>query len=87
MMSINRRSLAGVLATATLVAVAVTAYGTQATGHGRGVSDPMSAVSYDRAGVGGRKGCEVQSWPYIAPECLAASDNGADHAKVIRRLL
>lgn len=84
---INRRSLTGMLATATLVAVAVTAYGTQATGHSRGVSDPTSAISYERAGVGGRKGCEVQSWPYIAPECLAASDSGTTQPKVVRRLL
>jgi len=87
MISINRRSVAGVLATATLVAVAVTAYGTQATGHGRGVNDPTSVISYERTGVGGRKGCEVQSWPYIAPECLAASDGEAEQVKAVRRLL
>ena len=74
MMIFGRQSVAGALATAAIVAVAITAYGTQATGHGNGIKDPTAAISYDHAGVGGRKGCEVQSWPYIAPECLAASD-------------
>ncbi len=82
MISFGRQSVAGVMATAVIVAVAITAYGTQATGHGSGAKDPTAAISYDRAGVGGRKGCEVQSWPYIAPECLAASET----TKVVRRL-
>lgn len=84
MISIDRRRVIGILATATLVASAATAFGTQATGHGNGTADPTSAVSFERAGVGGRKGCEVQSWPYIAPECLSASEG---ESRTIRRLL
>ncbi len=82
MMNFGRQSVAGVMATAAIVAVAITAYGSQATGHGNGAKDPTAVVGYESAGVGGRKGCEVQSWPYIAPECLAA----ADTTKVVRHL-
>lgn len=84
MVSIDRRRMVGILATAALVATVVTAWGTQATGHGNGSNDPTAAVSFERAGVGGRKGCEVQSWPYIAPECLSASGS---EGRTIRRLL
>ena len=84
MIKFNRRKAAGIVATASMVAFAITAYGTQATGHGSGAKDPTSVVSFDRAGVGGRKGCEVQAWPYIAPECIAASDS---QTRPIRRLL
>ncbi len=84
MIGFGKQSLAGILATAAIVAVAITAYGTQATGHGSGAKDPTAVISYDKAGVGGRKGCDVQSWPYIAPECLVESDAAP---KPVRRLL
>jgi hypothetical protein len=73
----NLRTKAGVVATAALVAFGVTAYGTQAVGHGNGAKDPTAVISFDKAAVGGRSGCEIQSWPYIAPDCLLPSKGEA----------
>lgn len=85
MSGINRLKATGILMAASTVAFAIAAYGAQATGQGSGAKDPTAMISFDRAGVGGREGCEIQSWPDIAPECIAAS--GDAPAKVIRRLL
>lgn len=80
----NLKTMASVVGTAAIVAFGITAWGTAAVGHGNGAKDPTAVVSFDNATVGGRKGCEIQSWPYIAPECLSAS-NG-ETTKAVRRL-
>ncbi len=76
-----KRSVIGAVATAGLVALAVTAYGNTASGKTSGANDPTSPSLFEKAAVGGRTGCEVQSWPYIAPSCLIGSD-----AKPARRV-
>lgn len=77
------RSMMGALATAALVAVAVTAYGNQANSHASSLGKPATPGLFEQASVGGRKGCEIQSWPYIAPECLVG---GHADAKPARRI-
>jgi hypothetical protein len=72
---LKNRSMAGALGTAALVAFAVTAYVNQASSHTSETAKPAQTL-FEQAAVGGRTGCEVQSWPYIAPECLIG-----EHAK------
>jgi hypothetical protein len=69
----NLKTKASVIVTAAIVAFGVTAYGNQAVSHGNGTSDPTAIGTFEKATVGGRSGCDVQSWPYIAPECLEPS--------------
>jgi hypothetical protein len=80
----NLKTKASVIATAALVAFAVTAYGNQAVSSGNGAPDPTAVGTFEKASVGGRHGCEVQSWPYIAPECLQPS--GVVTTKADRRI-
>lgn len=75
---------ASIAMTAALVAFGVTVYGTQAVSQGNGANDPTAVASFDKASVGGRSGCEVQSWPYIAPECLTPSSG--ESVKPARRI-
>lgn len=79
----NFKTKASVIATAAIVAFAVTAYGNQAVSRGNGAPDPTAIGTFEKASVGGRTGCEVQSWPYIAPECLQASGEAAKPARRI----
>lgn len=79
----NLKTKASVIATAAIVAFGVTAYGNQAVSHGNGASDPTALGTFEKAAVGGRSGCEVQSWPYIAPECLQRSGEVAKSARRI----
>ncbi|MCX5497815.1 hypothetical protein OSH11_24160 [Kaistia dalseonensis] len=86
MAKFNIKTAASVIGTAALVAFGVTAYGTAAIGGGNGTKDPTAVISFDKATVGGRTGCEIQSWPYIAPECLTPSSGTAKAAKAARRV-
>ncbi|MBN9026829.1 MULTISPECIES: hypothetical protein [Kaistia] len=77
MAKLYTRTTISLVATAAIVAFGVTAYGGQAMSRTSGASDPTALTLFDKAAVGGRKGCEVQSWPDIAPECLQPSDGQA----------
>lgn len=70
MAMLTLKTKASVIATAAIVAFGITAYGSQADGHGNGAPDPTAIGTFAKAAVGGRSGCDIQNWPYIAPECL-----------------
>ncbi|BCP51675.1 hypothetical protein K32_02920 [Kaistia sp. 32K] len=78
--------MASVIGSAALVAFAVTAYSGQAVSRTSGAKDPTARTLFDKVSVGGRVGCEVQSWPYIAPECLQSSNSKLSLARPVRRL-
>ena len=82
----NLKTKASVIATAAIVAFGVTALGNQAVSRGNGASDPTAIGTFEKAAVGGRSGCEVQSWPYISPDCLIASEGVVTIAKPDRRI-
>ena len=73
--NMNFGTKAGVLAAAAILAFCVTTFGTAAESHGTGAADPTALGTFEKATVGGRKGCDIQSWPYIAPECLQPAGN------------
>jgi hypothetical protein len=85
MAAFSIRTMASVIGSAAVVAFAITAYSAPATGRTSGATDPTALSLFAKASVGGRAGCEVQSWPYVAPECLASADGRAT-AKVARRI-
>jgi len=86
MAAITTRTTISLITTAALVAFGVTVYGGQAISRTSGAKDPTSLTLFDKASVGGRKGCEIQSWPYIAPECLQPSDGKQTIAKPARKV-
>lgn len=86
MTAFSFRTMASVIGSAAIVAFAVSAYSGQAVSRTSGAKDPTARTLFDKVSVGGRKGCEVQSWPYIASECLAASDGERSLAKPARRI-
>jgi len=85
MANLKTRNVISVVATAALVTFGVMVYGGQAMSRTSGAKDPTALTLFDKASVGGRKGCEIQSWPYIAPECLQPSD-GKTVAKPARKV-
>ena len=86
MAAFSIRTMTSVIGSAALVAFAVTAYSGQAVSRTSGAKDPTALSLFDKASVGGRKGCEIQSWPYIAPECLQAANSQEGQSSPVRRL-
>lgn len=85
MATFSIRTMASVIGSAAVVAFAVTAYSAPASSRTSGAEDPTALSLFAKASVGGRVGCEVQSWPYVAPQCLVSADGRAT-AKVARRI-
>lgn len=85
MAAFNMRTMVSVVGTAAIVAFAITAHSGPAASRTSGATDPTALSLFQKASVGGRVGCEVQSWPYVAPACLISSDGRAT-AKVARRI-
>jgi hypothetical protein len=86
MAAFNTRTTISLIATAALVTLGITAYGGQAMSLTSGAKDPTARTLFDKVSVGGRHGCEVQSWPDIAPECLLPSDGSGASAKLARKI-
>ncbi|WEK51775.1 MAG: hypothetical protein P0Y66_07305 [Candidatus Kaistia colombiensis] len=86
MANLTMRTSISLVATAALVAFGVTLFGGQAVSRTSGAKDPTAPSLFDKVSVGGRAGCEIQSWPYIAPECLLPSDGGEAAHKPVRRI-
>jgi hypothetical protein len=85
MAAFSMRTIVSVVGTAAVLAFAITANSGPAAGRTSGAADPTALSLFQKASVGGRIGCDVQSWPYIAPECLASAD-GLASARVARRI-
>ncbi len=85
MAAFSMRTMISVVGSAAVLAFAITAHSNPAMSRTSGAMDPTALSLFAKASVGGRVGCEVQSWPYIAPACLVASD-GRAAAKVARRI-
>jgi hypothetical protein len=86
MAKFNARTTISLLATAVIVTLGITAYGDEAMSLTSGAKDPTARTLFDKVSVGGRHGCEVQSWPEIAPDCLLPSDGRASSAKPVRKI-
>lgn len=86
MTEFNMRTSISLVATAALVAFGVTLFGGQAVSRTSGAKDPTAPSLFDKVSVGGRAGCEIQSWPYVAQECLTSADGREVVLKPVRRL-
>lgn len=86
MTDFNMRTSISLVATAALVAFGVTLFGGQAVSRTSGAKDPTAPSLFDKVSVGGRAGCEIQSWPYIARECLLSTDGAEVAPKPVRRI-
>ncbi|MCX5580342.1 hypothetical protein [Kaistia terrae] len=86
MAKFNARTIISLLAAAVIVTLGITAYGDEAMSLTSGAKDPTALTLFDKVSVGGRQGCEVQSWPDIAPECLLPGDGSDVSAKPVRRI-
>lgn len=86
MAKLNSRTTLSLIATGALVVFGATLYGSQAMSLTSGAKDPTALSLFDKASVGGRTGCEVQSRPYIAPECLQPSEGKSETAKPARKI-
>lgn len=76
------RTKAELLGFAALIAIGITAWTNSATGRTVLPEETTgeAAPRGDKLPVGGRAGCEMHNWPYIAPDCLILEDEAGKRA-------
>ncbi|MBB5753367.1 hypothetical protein [Prosthecomicrobium pneumaticum] len=73
---LGTRTRAGLAGAAAFVALGLTLWAGSATGGTAEAGSTAAAPRGDRLASAVRTSCEMQSWPYIAPDCLVL-DGGA----------